>query len=234
MPRGGTVGGARRQADAQVAGAPLLHERVRSQVLPEGDHRFREHARRGQDHLRRLLPVGTVTRPHLPRTARRAVPRPRLAEVPARECDAGFPPRRGPVAKRRRSRASHRDAVRGGRSPSARLRHWTDGRRSASPTEGAWRAAVRLRARGPARARRPRAGWSAGLWASSAACPRSRSARDRAPRSGLRRGPARWRERRAPSRRLAPWRRRTRTERRKAPHGGAFPSAPERTRTSTS
>ncbi|MGA2756661.1 MAG: amidohydrolase family protein [Solirubrobacteraceae bacterium] len=43
--------------------------------------------------------------------------RPRLAEVPARECDACLPPRRGPVAKRRRSRSADSDAVRLRRSP---------------------------------------------------------------------------------------------------------------------
>ena len=52
------VGGAGRQAHAEVAG-PLLHDVcVRPEVLPEGDHRLRQHARRRQDHVRRLLPDG--------------------------------------------------------------------------------------------------------------------------------------------------------------------------------
>ena len=48
------VGGPRGEAHAQVAGPALLHQRVRAQALPEGDHRLRQHARRRQDHLRRV------------------------------------------------------------------------------------------------------------------------------------------------------------------------------------
>ena len=55
------------------------------EVLPEGHRRLREHPRRRQGDVRGLLPDGPVARPHLQRDARRAVPRPRLAEVPARE-----------------------------------------------------------------------------------------------------------------------------------------------------
>ncbi len=51
----------------------------------DGHHRLREHARRRQDHLRGLLPDGPLARPHLRRVAERAVPRPRVAEVPLRE-----------------------------------------------------------------------------------------------------------------------------------------------------
>ena len=55
---------------------------------PKDDHRLREHARRRQGDVRGLLPDGPVARAHLQRDARRAVPRPRVAEVPARERDA--------------------------------------------------------------------------------------------------------------------------------------------------
>ena len=64
-PRRRAVGGAGGQAHAEVAGA-LLHDlRVRTQVLPEGDHRLRQHSRRRQGHVRRLLPDGPVSRAHL-------------------------------------------------------------------------------------------------------------------------------------------------------------------------
>ena len=43
-------------------GPPLLDQRVRPEALPEGDHRLRQHPRRRQDHLRRLLPDGPVAR----------------------------------------------------------------------------------------------------------------------------------------------------------------------------
>ena len=77
---------ARGEAAAQVAEPLLLDHRVRAEVLPEGHHRLREHARRRQDHLRRATsPPGLTLRPHLQRAARRAVPRPRLAQVPPRE-----------------------------------------------------------------------------------------------------------------------------------------------------
>ena len=52
---------------------------------PKDDRRLREHARRRQGDVRGLLPDGTLARPHLLRDARRAVPRPRVAEVPPRE-----------------------------------------------------------------------------------------------------------------------------------------------------
>ena len=96
-PRRRAVGGARGEAHAQVA-EPLLHaERVRAQALPEGDHRLREHARRRQGHVRRLLPDGSEPRAHLHRDARRAVPRPRVAEVPPRERDPRVQARREAV-----------------------------------------------------------------------------------------------------------------------------------------
>ena len=63
------VGGPRGEAHAQVAGPPLLHQRVRAEALPEGDHRLRQHARRRQDHVRGLLPDGAHPRPHLERHA---------------------------------------------------------------------------------------------------------------------------------------------------------------------
>ena len=88
-PRLRAVGRPRGEADAQVAEPPLLDDRVRAEALPEGDHRLRQHPRRRQDHLRRLLPDGPVARAHLHRDAERAVPRPRVAEVPARERGAG-------------------------------------------------------------------------------------------------------------------------------------------------
>ena len=53
-----------RQAHAQVAEPPLLDQRVRPEALPEGHRRLRQHPRRRQDHLRRLLPDGAVARAH--------------------------------------------------------------------------------------------------------------------------------------------------------------------------
>ena len=55
----------RGEADAQVAEPLLLDVRLRAEALPEGDHRLRQHARRRQDHLRRLLPDGALARAHL-------------------------------------------------------------------------------------------------------------------------------------------------------------------------
>ena len=69
-PRRRAVGGAGGEAHAEVA-EPLLHaQRVRAQALPEGDHRLRQHPRRRQDHVRRLLPDGPEPRAHLHRDAR--------------------------------------------------------------------------------------------------------------------------------------------------------------------
>ena len=73
------------EADAQVARPPLLHVGVRAEALPEGDHRLRQHPRRRQDHLRRLLPDGPVARAHHERHATRRSEGRRLAEVPTRQ-----------------------------------------------------------------------------------------------------------------------------------------------------
>ena len=59
--------------------------RVRPEALPAGHHRLRQHPRRRQDHLRRLLRRRPDARPHLRRAAHVPVPRPRLAQVPPRE-----------------------------------------------------------------------------------------------------------------------------------------------------
>ena len=75
---------------AQVAEPLLLDQRVRAEALPGGHHRLRQHPRRRQDHLRGLLPDGPGPRPDLHRAAERAVPRPRLAQVPPRERDRVF------------------------------------------------------------------------------------------------------------------------------------------------
>ena len=50
---------------------------------PQHDHRLRQHARRAQGDVRRLLPDGAVARAHLQGHAGRPVPRPCVAEVPA-------------------------------------------------------------------------------------------------------------------------------------------------------
>ena len=84
-PRLRTVDRARGEADAQVAEPLLLDHRVRAEALPERHHQLREHARRRQGDVLGLLPRRAQLRPHLHRDARRAVPRPRVAEVPARE-----------------------------------------------------------------------------------------------------------------------------------------------------
>ena len=69
-PRRRAVAGARGEADAEVAG-PVLHAvGVRSEVLPEGDHRLREHARRRQGHVRGVLPDGAQPAAHLRGAAR--------------------------------------------------------------------------------------------------------------------------------------------------------------------
>src|SRR5262249_47443466 len=80
-----TVDRAGGQAAAEVAEPLLLDHRVRAEVLPEGHHRLRQHARRRQGHLLGVLPRRPQLRAHLRRDAQRAVPRQRLAEVPARE-----------------------------------------------------------------------------------------------------------------------------------------------------
>ena len=111
-PRRRAVGRAGGEAHAEVA-EPLLHaERVRAQALPEGDHRLRQHPRRRQDHVRRLLPDGPEPGAHLHRDARRAVPRPRVAQVPTRQRDPRLQARR--EASRRETRPAP-DRVRGQR-----------------------------------------------------------------------------------------------------------------------
>ena len=59
--------------------------RVRAALLPADDHRLRQHPRRRQGHVRRLLPDGPVARAHLHGAAQRPVQGRRVAEVPARE-----------------------------------------------------------------------------------------------------------------------------------------------------
>ena len=61
-----------------------------AEVLPGRDHRLREHARRRQGDLVGVFPGRSQLRPHLRRVARRPVPRPRMAEVLARERQAGL------------------------------------------------------------------------------------------------------------------------------------------------
>src|SRR5262249_51116945 len=68
------------------------HECVRAEVLPAHDHRLREHPRRAQGDVRRLLPDGPVARAHLQGHAGRSFPRSRVAEVPARERRQGVQP----------------------------------------------------------------------------------------------------------------------------------------------
>src|SRR6202043_2370390 len=86
------------QADAQVAEPVLLDLCLRPQVLPGGGHQVRELPRRGQDHLRRLLPDGAIPGTDLPRYAERAVPCRGLAQVPL--------PERGPRSENRRLTAA--------------------------------------------------------------------------------------------------------------------------------
>ena len=74
LPRLRAVAGPGGEADAQVAGSPLRDQRLRAQALSEGDHRLRQHARRGQDPVRRLLPDGPQPRAHHDRDAERALP----------------------------------------------------------------------------------------------------------------------------------------------------------------
>src|SRR5690349_15944771 len=80
-----TVGRSRGQAAAEVAEPLLLDVCVRAALLPRSDREVRQHARRRQSDVRGLLPDGSVARPHLQGDARGAVPRQRVAEVPARE-----------------------------------------------------------------------------------------------------------------------------------------------------
>src|SRR5260221_919241 len=79
------LGRPRGEAAPQVAEPLLLHLGVRAEVLPQGRHPLREHPRCRQGDVRRVLPDGPVARTHLRRDARRALPRPRLAEIPPRE-----------------------------------------------------------------------------------------------------------------------------------------------------
>ena len=71
---------------------PGLHystQRLRPEVLPEGDHRLRQHPGRRQGHLRRLLPDGPVDRADHDRDAERRVQGRRVAQVPPRQRPAG-------------------------------------------------------------------------------------------------------------------------------------------------
>ena len=58
--------------------------------LPQGHHRLREHARRRQGHVRRLLPDGADARADLQGAPGRSAPRRSVAEVPARQRDRVF------------------------------------------------------------------------------------------------------------------------------------------------
>src|SRR5262245_25584283 len=87
-PRRRAVDRARREADAQVSEPLLFDERVFAEVLPESDHRLRQHTRRRQGDVRRLFPDGPIARTHLPRNARGPVPRAGMAEIPARKRDS--------------------------------------------------------------------------------------------------------------------------------------------------
>ena len=57
-PRWRTVDRADGEAAAEVAEPLLLDQRVRAEALQQGHHPLREHARRRQGHLRRVLPDG--------------------------------------------------------------------------------------------------------------------------------------------------------------------------------
>lgn len=69
----------------RLAEPVLLHLRVLPRVLPEGRRRLRQHPWRRQDHLRGLLPDGAEPGTNPGRIAQSAVPRSRVAEVPARQ-----------------------------------------------------------------------------------------------------------------------------------------------------
>ena len=69
------VDGAGREADAQVARPALHDQRLRPEALPEGHHQLRQHPRRRQDHVLRLLPGRPDARAAVPRHAERAVQR---------------------------------------------------------------------------------------------------------------------------------------------------------------
>ncbi|MEZ5348651.1 MAG: amidohydrolase family protein [Microthrixaceae bacterium] len=64
-----------------------------AEALSQGDHRLRQHARLGQDHLRRVLPGRSDLRTNHDRAAGRAAERQRVAEVPEGQ--------RGPGARTR-------------------------------------------------------------------------------------------------------------------------------------
>ena len=78
------VDGAGREADAEVARPALHDERVRPEALPEAtSSTLRQHPRRRQDHVLRLLPCRAHARAPVQRPPQRPVQRRRLAEVPA-------------------------------------------------------------------------------------------------------------------------------------------------------
>ena len=60
-------------------------KRLRTEVLPEGDHRVRQYPRCRQDPLRRLFPHGSLARADHDGNEGGALPRPRLAQIPLRE-----------------------------------------------------------------------------------------------------------------------------------------------------
>ena len=78
---------------------------LRPEVLPEGDHRLRQHPGRRQGHVCRVLPDGDQPRAHIQRDAECSLPGPRMAQVPARERHACLQAGRiGPSLDRRRRR----------------------------------------------------------------------------------------------------------------------------------
>src|ERR687897_3682018 len=81
-----------REAHAQVAQPLLLHQRVRAEVLPQGHRRLREHPRRRQDYLCRLLPDGALARANHDRAAHRGLQGRGLAQVPAPQRGQGARP----------------------------------------------------------------------------------------------------------------------------------------------
>ena len=69
-----TMGKACREADGQMAESVLLDQRIRTAVLPEGDHQVRQHPGRRPDSLCRLLPIGPHARTELLRVGGRPLP----------------------------------------------------------------------------------------------------------------------------------------------------------------
>jgi len=103
------------EADAEMAGTALLHERLCPEALPRRNRQVRQHARRGQDPLLRLLPGRHLARATVHRDEGvQSLQGRGLAEIPARERNPGAEARRedGPLVAGTGWRATRAASIR--------------------------------------------------------------------------------------------------------------------------